>query len=107
MKGRPSSLTTLLPGITITCTRGSLIPSGAPVSGSPDSSFSTTSTGPFTDTVGLTSFPIIIATTGAKGYVPLILRRGIMEGLSDGKEICPMGEGSVLQKLGTVRLQST
>ena len=30
-----------------------------------------------------------------------------MEELSEGKEICPMGEGSVLQKLGTVRLQST
>ena len=30
-----------------------------------------------------------------------------MEELSKGKEICPMGEGSVLQKLGTVRLQST
>ena len=73
MKGRPSSLTILLPGITITCTHGSLTHSGAPVSGSPDSSFSTTSTGPFTDTVGLASFPIIIATTGATGYIPLIL----------------------------------
>jgi hypothetical protein len=30
-----------------------------------------------------------------------------MEELSEGKEICPMGEGSILQKLGTVRLQST
>jgi hypothetical protein len=30
-----------------------------------------------------------------------------MEELSEGKEICPMGEGCVLQKLGTVRLQST
>ena len=30
-----------------------------------------------------------------------------MEELSEGKEICPMGKGSVLQKLGTVRLQST
>jgi len=30
-----------------------------------------------------------------------------MEELSEGKEICPLGEGSVLQKLGTVRLQST
>jgi len=30
-----------------------------------------------------------------------------MEELSEGKEICPMGAGSVLQKLGTVRLQST
>jgi hypothetical protein len=30
-----------------------------------------------------------------------------MEELSEGKEICPMGEDSVLQKLGRVRLQST
>jgi hypothetical protein len=30
-----------------------------------------------------------------------------MEELSEGKEICLMGEGSILQKLGTVRLQST
>jgi hypothetical protein len=30
-----------------------------------------------------------------------------MEELSEGKEICPMGEGSILQKLGRVRLQST
>ncbi len=30
-----------------------------------------------------------------------------MEELSEGKELCPMGEGTVLQKLGTVRLQST
>jgi hypothetical protein len=30
-----------------------------------------------------------------------------MEELSEGKEICPMGEGSILQKLGKVRLQST
>jgi len=30
-----------------------------------------------------------------------------MEELSEGKEICPTGEGSVLQKLRTVRLQST
>ena len=30
-----------------------------------------------------------------------------MEELSEGEEICPMGEGSVLQKLGTARLQST
>ena len=30
-----------------------------------------------------------------------------MEELSEGKEIRPMGEGSVLQKHGTVRLQST
>jgi hypothetical protein len=30
-----------------------------------------------------------------------------MEDLSEGKEICPMGEGSVLQKLGTVQPQST
>jgi hypothetical protein len=30
-----------------------------------------------------------------------------MEGLSEGEGICPMGEGSILQKLGTVRLQST
>ena len=30
-----------------------------------------------------------------------------MEELSEGKEICPMGEGSVPQKLGAVRLQST
>jgi len=30
-----------------------------------------------------------------------------MEELSEGKEICPLGEGSVLQKLGMVRLQST
>ena len=29
-----------------------------------------------------------------------------MEELSEGEEICPMREGSVLQKLGTVRLQS-
>ena len=40
---------------------------------STDSSFSTTSTGPFTDTVGPASFPIIIATMGTKGYIPLIL----------------------------------
>ena len=67
IKGRPSSLIILLPRITITCTRGSLTPSGTPVFGSPDSSFSTISTDPFTDTVGLISFPIIIATMGAKG----------------------------------------
>lgn len=30
-----------------------------------------------------------------------------MEELSEGKEICLMGEGSVLQELGRVRLQST
>ena len=30
-----------------------------------------------------------------------------MEQTSEGEEICPMGAGSVLQKLGTVRLQST
>jgi len=30
-----------------------------------------------------------------------------MEELSEGEEICPMGEGSVPQKLGRVRLQST
>jgi hypothetical protein len=30
-----------------------------------------------------------------------------MEELSEGKEIRPMGEGSILRKLGTVRLQST
>ena len=30
-----------------------------------------------------------------------------MEELSEEKEICPMGEGTILQKLGTVRLQST
>jgi len=30
-----------------------------------------------------------------------------MEELSEGKEICIMGEGSILQKLGRVRLQST
>ena len=37
----------------------------------------------------------------------MILRRGIIEELSEGEEICSMREGSVLQKLGTVRLQST
>ncbi len=30
-----------------------------------------------------------------------------MEELSEGKEICPMGEGSILQKLGRGRLPST
>ena len=30
-----------------------------------------------------------------------------MEEPSEEKEICPMGEGTILQKLGTVRLQST
>ena len=30
-----------------------------------------------------------------------------MEALSEGEEIRPLGEGTVLQKLGTVRLQST
>jgi hypothetical protein len=30
-----------------------------------------------------------------------------MEELSEGEEICPMGEGSILQRLGRVRLQST
>jgi len=30
-----------------------------------------------------------------------------MEELSEGKEMCPVGEGFILQKLGMVRLQST
>ena len=107
IKGRPSSLIILLPPITLTCTRGSLTHSGTPVFGSLDSSFSTISTDPLTDTVGPISFPIIIATTRATGYIALILRRGTMEETSEEKEICPMGEGFILQKLEGERHQSS